>query len=479
MAVLGFQMCFTLIMASFLQKLAPIYSFGRWLLCNGSLTYYKQPTNSELQKLSGKHFEKLKGKRKAKSPVERELQTFKIPKNLEIELDSGKVGFIDTLQLRNYSEYEWLVNYTLFVVFVYIATEIYYEVWTPSNDFNISVIWIALSVSFAIKNMITILRLYLKSAGGEIYLSITWAVFSLILALGVLMVNDDYLDFGLNTLTVGDEAAKFDVSGLKLVLVFVSGLHGLIFAFPAFRMAQMYSDALRYSGDNRLLNFFLHFNFCAPALVAALWVKPIVNDFLLRPGLGNGTRVQEPLLSVGRFEVFRVAFCVFVCVLRVTLIRHHLQAYLNIAYDKMLKLRKEAGKISNIELKSMVARIYYYLGVVTIQYLSPVIVHLALTFYLKTLGNYSWRILIDSSASEFLPVKQAINSTSTPLSYESSFADMVSAYDSNIKGYTAAASAVVSPVVFRALFSYLVFFASANWFLATCLGLLNHSYLSK
>merc|ERR1739838_75206 len=99
--------------------------------------------------------------------------------------------------------------------------------------------------------------------------------------------------------------------------------------------------------------------------------------------------------------------------------------------------------------------------------------------YLKTLGNYSWRILIDSSASEFLPVKQAINSTSTPLSYESSFADMVSAYDSNIKGYTAAASAVVSPVVFRALFSYLVFFASANWFLATCLGLLNHSYLSK
>lgn len=480
MALFGFQLCFTLIMASFLQKLTPIYSLGRWLLCNGSLVYYKQPTNDELRKLSGKHFEKPKGKRKGnqKSMAEQELQTFKIPKDIELNLNSEQIRPIDSLQFRNYSEYEWLVNYTLFVVLVYIATEIYYEIWTPSKDFNISLVWIALSVSFAVKNMISILRLYLKAGGGEFTLSFIYGILSFICSLCVLMISEDYLDFGLGqelkTSPVSDRPAKFDISGLKLILAFVSALHGMIFAFPGIRMAQMYSDALKYSSGSNLLNFFLHLNFCAPALITLLWIKPLVRDFLLSPGTLNGPRVE--LLSERRFEVYRIAFVVLICLLRFVLIRHHLQAYLNVAYDRMLKLRKEAGKITNIELRSLVGRVYYYLGVVAMQYLSPIVVHLALACCLKTMGNYSWKVLVDADAPQYL--HSGINLTTTheqtaALTYDSSLTQMISSYDSSLRSYTA-----VSPTVLRGMFSYFVFWSSANWFMATSLGLFYHSYLA-
>ena len=39
----------------------------------------------------------------------------------------------------------------------------YYELWKPSKEFNLSLIWIALSVSFAMKNMFNIIKLYIKS----------------------------------------------------------------------------------------------------------------------------------------------------------------------------------------------------------------------------------------------------------------------------------------------------------------------------
>ena len=49
----------------------------------------------------------------------------------------------------------------------------------------------------------------------------------------------------------------------------------------------------------------------------------------------------------------------------------YLQAYLNLAYDKVNMLRQEAGKISNVDLQRIVIRVFYYLCVVTLQYVAP------------------------------------------------------------------------------------------------------------
>ena len=53
MAVFGAQVVVTLVCLSFLQKICPIYSLGRWLLTKQNLVRYLHPTNEELKKLSG------------------------------------------------------------------------------------------------------------------------------------------------------------------------------------------------------------------------------------------------------------------------------------------------------------------------------------------------------------------------------------------------------------------------------------------
>lgn len=55
MAVFGTQAVVSLILLSFLQKICPIYSLGRWLLTKQNLVRYLHPTNEELKQISGGH----------------------------------------------------------------------------------------------------------------------------------------------------------------------------------------------------------------------------------------------------------------------------------------------------------------------------------------------------------------------------------------------------------------------------------------
>ena len=48
---------------------------------------------------------------------------------------------------------------------------------------------------------------------------------------------------------------------------------------------------------------------------------------------------------------------VFVVILRFALMPIYLQSYLNIAYDKIMDLRKEAGRITNFEYQKKVGLI--------------------------------------------------------------------------------------------------------------------------
>lgn len=80
-------------------------------------------------------------------------------------------------------------------------------------------------------------------------------------------------------------------------------------------------------------------------------------------------------------------------ILRFSLLPIYLQSYLNIAYDKVEDLKKEAGRITNIELQKKVSSIFYYLCVVTLQFAAPLIICLYLTLMYKSLGGLSWTAL--------------------------------------------------------------------------------------
>merc|ERR1711973_952355 len=86
----------------------------------------------------------------------------------------------------------------------------------------------------------------------------------------------------------------------------------------------------------------------------------------------------------------RLYIVLVVLMFRLAMMPSYLQSYLNMAYHKMDELKQEAGKISNVDLQKKVVRVFYYLCVVTLQYVCPMILILFLTFMYKTMGGGSW-----------------------------------------------------------------------------------------
>lgn len=104
-------------------------------------------------------------------------------------------------------------------------------------------------------------------------------------------------------------------------------------------------------------------------------------------------------LTEHAFDTLRLVLVVVAVLLRLCLMPVYLQAYLNIAYDRLEEQKKEAGRITNVELQRNVASIFYYLCVVTLQYVAPIILCLYVALMYKTLGGYRWTDLYRSTAA--------------------------------------------------------------------------------
>lgn len=86
------------------------------------------------------------------------------------------------------------------------------------------------------------------------------------------------------------------------------------------------------------------------------------------------------------FESVRLLAIVGTVLLRFSLMPLYLQCYLNMAHSRVEALKKEAGRITNTDLQKRIAAVFYYLCVVALQYITPLLMCLFLTFMYKTLG---------------------------------------------------------------------------------------------
>merc|ERR1719397_1770174 len=107
--------------------------------------------------------------------------------------------------------------------------------------------------------------------------------------------------------------------------------------------------------------------------------------------------MKIPLMAGEQLETMRLYLVCLSVIYRLLIMPTYLQAYLNLAYDKVQELKQEAGKISNLDLQRRVIRVFYYLCVVTLQYTAPMILILYLTFLYKTLGGGSWSALAEDT----------------------------------------------------------------------------------
>jgi len=423
MAVLGIQFVITMMMATVLSRVGPHLSLARWLLCSkfAGLVRYLHPSDEELRvhapapKLDKKDKKKQRHQEKNSSNPPNN-GTFNVPRNIEISLETAPVSFTDLVQLRYYQEYQWLLDFSCYALITYILSEVYIYLLPQKamTEVNLSLVWVVLVIGFTYKLLLSLNGLYFEGeeAGGERSLVLVMGSAYLLFSMMVLLVDESTLETGLDEAykSFNNSAAAFlennaglASSGpaskliLKLFIALWCGLIGALFTFPGLRVSRMHWDVLRYAGDHSRSTVMHHVGFIAPLVLTTLWIRPLTRD-PLTVRLYKG--MSEPLMTSSQFETMRLYLIALTVLYRLLIMPSYLQAYLNLAYNKVQELKQEAGKISNLDLQRRVIRVFYYLCVVTLQYTAPMILILYLSFLYKTLGGGSWEGISSSVTQE-------------------------------------------------------------------------------
>lgn len=491
MAVLGVQVIFSMVMFTFLHKIAPYYSFGRWILSK-RLYRYLHPTNEELRQLmSGKTTLNSKAKRRNEQRKnmrdDNKTESFTVPRNLPIQLDQAVVEDIDLLSLQYYSDYIWLVDFSFSTIFVYVCTEIYYVFAQHRIEINLSLLWCLMAIVFCVRILMSQAWLYMQTQeGGERILLVTFTFFFLVFAMGVLVVGDGIIEFGIeegyrnfsgNALEFLDKQGTKNYGPMsfmtfKGILAFCGMLIGGLLTFPGLRMAKLHLDTLKYNQGRKIVQILLQANYLLPLTLIVLWIKPAGRDILC----GKSFAQRRVVLYEDQFEGLRLLLILATCFIKILLMPLFLQSHLNLAHERIESMKKETGRISNIELQKIVARVFYYLCVVSIQYIAPVFIIIFLTFMLKTLSGGSWASLFGEVAvnyfsdtskvpSKYTPL--AINENSTVAAFLQSTSDLTMALG-DVKG-------IFSPVWYKGIFTYFMWWVTTAWFSSTSLGVIYYS----
>jgi len=486
MAVLGLQIVFTMIMVSCLSKFSAHLSFGRWLLCRGGLARYVHPSDDELRRLAGVSTSSAgrsskNGKQRSDRRSTGSDDQLTLSKSADIQLDMVPIRSPDLLPLRFYNEFQWLMDFAVCGVMIYSLTEVYYAFGRPQqSEVNLSMMWCVLIVAFALKTLFSVTAIYFRTdEGGERILCIVFGLFFLVVSMAVLITPDNVLDFGFEVAYADFSAAAdsfFEKQGLesagpislmsvRILLALVCSLFGALLTFPGLRLARMHTDAMRHARDQPVKQLLLLVNMILPLAAAIAWVRPLAREPLARYGV-----VDE------WFELLRIAIVLFVCIVRLSMVRPHLQAHLNLAHDRVIALRREPGRISATELQKLVVRVYYYLCVVALQYLAPLVVLLFTVLMLKTLGGVSVLRAIGYNVTSTTPtVRTEQSSSSSTVTSQSYFYDIYSTALQFSQILTSLRQIFVASC-FRCLLSFTTWWLCSTWFLTSSFGLIYYSY---
>ncbi|EDV97542.1 GH16926 [Drosophila grimshawi] len=496
MAVLGAQLVITLVMVSVVQKLSPHYSLAKWILCRTGLFRYLHPTDDELRTKGGVPKDRpAKGKHKqangmANGAGASASNTFHIPRSIEVELETLPVEERDVVHLRYFTEYQWLVDFSVYAGIVYVISEVFHYFYPLQNEINLSMVWCLLVIFFALKLLSSLTVLYFQSdeSIGERSMVIVACLVYLLIAMIVLIIDERILETGLEDAysSFNASASKFlteqglPSSGpaskivVKFFLALSCGVLGSLFTFPGLRMAKMHWDSLKYCRGNRLLQLLLNVSFVLPFILVILWIRPISRDYLtVRVFEG----MQQPLLKPHVFETLRLLLVVFVVIVRFALMPIYLQSYLNLAYDKILDLRKEAGRITNI------SSIFYYLCVVTLQFAAPLILCLYLTLMYKSLGGFSWAgiyketVLLQHECAADTEMASLPETSLDPNGGENEFNIVQSAQ--SLQASFAGLKNVFSTEVYKGFLGFATWWSYFTLFATSSLGIVYQSYFNK
>jgi len=472
MAVFSIQLAVTLVMTSVMSKVLPHLSLARWLLCDTGLRYYLHPSNQQ-----------LRDKRKPKGKVSlNEDGSFDINmKHVDVTLERAAITEADAVQLRFYTDYKWLIDFGLCALIVYAFTEAYFYYIPGRDEVNLSMIWCGLLLLFTIKTLLSLTLVYFTSSrGGEAPLVLLFLFLYLFLCLGLLLLPETRLETGLDLAydAFNASASAFlethDFSsvgvasrpGVKGVLAVLAALQGACLAFPGLRLGRMHGDAVSQQTSRPLL-LLLHTSLLLPLLLLLLWLPQVSRHYLVDTALPGHTR---PLLSADAFETCRVLLVLVACLVRALALPLYLQSYLQMANERLQHAKLTQGKLTNLDLQMKITSVFYYLCVVALQVLLPVILCSTLAVMLKTLGGLHWAALGDPRGFVAAECPADLPSPPSPPSMGGLVGHWTEGLDDVRR--------VLLPEVWRGLLGFWLWWSVLVWFVSGLIGVLYQRFFT-
>ncbi|XP_014237214.1 transmembrane protein 161B [Trichogramma pretiosum] len=486
MALLGAQLVITLIMVSVIQKLGSHFSLGKWILCSTGLKRFLYPTDQELRALVG--YPKDKHKKNKNHANGHSSETFQIPRNLDVTLETVPVTASDIVYLKFYTDFQWMFDFAIYGVLVYAMTEIYNKFYPIKDEINLSMVWCCLVLVFAFKVLILLWVQYFKGEEsiGERSTCIVTGFVYLLISMMILIVDENTLELGLDnayssfnhTASIFLSKQNFSSSGpaSKLIVKFsfavFCGFVGSLFTFPGLRVSRMHWDTLKYYKDNKFILLLTNISYVSPLILTCLWIKPISRDYLTERIFSGMT---EPIMTPTTFESMRLIVIIIAILLKIVLMPIYLQSYLNLANQRLEMQKKEAGKISNKEFQKKIAAVFYYLCVVALQYITPLIILLYCTLMYKTLGGYSWEGIYKSVDFEECPAPQPLEDIKSSIVDGEIEADVAQ----DIAAALFSVKQIFTAEIFRGIFGLATWWTLFTLFATTALGMVYQSYFTN
>lgn len=67
-----------------------------------------------------------------------------------MQLDSIPISQYDVVHLRYFTEYQWLIDFSLYSIIVYLISETYHFYIPIKDEVNLSMLWCMLVIFFAL-----------------------------------------------------------------------------------------------------------------------------------------------------------------------------------------------------------------------------------------------------------------------------------------------------------------------------------------
>ena len=396
-------------MASFLHKLSPYYSFGRWL-GTSDMRRFVPPRDAQLMphlSLPGS-----RGKKKTNSNSRTSAEDHKpldtsltISKSAAISLTTTPLLPADLQLIHYYPEFRWMMDVGVATLTVYACTCIYYSFKAVAVviEYNLSVVWLIVLLMFSLSLLYSLTMVYFsEELSRERSLIIVFTTLFFVFALGILLIDENTLQFRLAdshaniTHCVGkllhsyivdvDHFVLLPMWAFKMVLAFIASLLSGALVYPSFRYSEMQFNVVTVT-SNVVTKAVVRLCYLLPLFCLGLWIKPFTKDLFSE---------LDTIRVFGKdlyHETFRHWSLLVYCGLRTALFKVHLQNYLDLASLRVEDLRKEQGRITILDLRKKVSNIFAFYGGVALQYMAPVLIVLSLSILMHISSPYQHQTL--------------------------------------------------------------------------------------